>query len=103
MEQFYLGYPNSSWNTTTAGGYGPHFWPGDQVQTFLKAYLIIVCKSLTGELYLTWKIWSWQWKMPILYTLVKYKDIDIDVGVGVDVYSRMFLMLKFTQGFEAEV
>ena len=103
MEQFYLGYPNSSWNTTTAGGYGPHFWPGDQVQTFLKAYLIIVCKSLTGELYLTWKIWSWQWKMPILYTLVKYKDIDIDVGSVVDVNSRMFLMLKFTQGFEAEV
>ena len=37
MEQCYLGYPNSSWNTTTAGGYGPHFWPGDQVQTFLKS------------------------------------------------------------------
>ena len=41
--------------------------------------------------------------MPILYTLVKYKDIDIDVGVGVDVHTRMFLMPKFTQGFEAEV
>ena len=41
--------------------------------------------------------------MPILYTLVKYKDIDIDVGSVVDVNSRMFLMLKFTQGFEAEV
>ena len=74
-----------------------------KVQTFLKAYLIIVCNSLTHEHNLTWKIWSWQWEMPILYTLVKYKDNDVDVGVAVDVYFMLFLMLKFSQGFEAEV
>ena len=39
----------------------------------------------------------------ILYFLVKCKDIDIDTGVGVDVLSMFFLMLKFSQGFEAEV
>ena len=39
--------------------------------------------------------------MPILYTLVKYKDIDVDVGVAVDVYFMLFLMLKFSQGFES--